>query len=117
MTTSLSHKAMLKCHPETPGQAVQEIQAGAGWTQDNALIFTYALKANLTLLRIPPSGPPGKADHLWQHTCFEAFVSVKSKPEYYEFNFAPSGEWAIYSFQRYRDGTPLGDDKLAPQIS
>ncbi len=85
--------------------------------QDNALIFTYALKADLTRLRIPPPSPPRRADHLWQHTCFEAFVSIKDKPEYYEFNFAPSGEWAAYSFQRYRDGTPLEDDKLAPRIS
>ena len=68
-------------------------------------------------MEIPPSKPPRKADRLWQHTCFEAFVSVKSKPEYYEFNFAPSGEWAAYSFQRYRTGTPLEDDELAPRIS
>jgi hypothetical protein len=116
MTSSLS-KAMLTCHPETPGHAVQEIEAGAGWTQDNALIFTYTLKADLMRLRIPPPRPPGKADRLWQHTCFEAFVSVNGKPEYYEFNFAPSGEWAAYSFQRYRDGTPVEDDKLVPRIS
>ncbi len=117
MTTSLSENAMLTCHPDTPSQAVQEIEAGADWTQDNALIFTYALKADLTRLRIPPPRPPRKADRLWQHTCFEAFVSVKGKPEYYEFNFAPSGEWAAYSFQRYRDGSPLEGDMLAPRIS
>src|SRR5262245_9056285 len=117
MTTSHSKNAILTCHPDTPSQAVQEIEAGAGWTQDNALIFTYALKADLTRLRIPPPRPPRKADRLWQHTCLEAFVSVKGKPEYYEFNFAPSGEWAAYSFQRYRDGSPLEGDMLAPRIS
>jgi hypothetical protein len=117
MTTSLSNKAMLTCHPETPNPAAQEIEAGAGWAQDNALIFTYALTADLTRLRIPPPRPPRKTDRLWQHTCFEAFVSVKGKPEYYEFNFAPSGEWAAYRFQGYRDATPLEDDRLAPKIS
>src|SRR5262245_51445700 len=117
MTTSLSNKAMLTCHPETPSQAVQEIQAGAVWTQDSALIFTYALKADLTRLRIPPPTPSRKADRLWQHTCFEAFILVKGKREYYEFNFAPSGDWAVYRFQRYRDGTPVEDDMLAPRIS
>jgi hypothetical protein len=117
MTTSLSNRAMLTCHPETSTQTVQEIQVRAGWTQDNTLIFTYTLKADLTLLRIPPPRLPRKADRLWQHTCFEAFVSVKGKPEYYEFNFAPSGEWAAYSFRRYRDGSPLEDDRLAPKIS
>src|SRR5262249_26136974 len=117
MTTSLSKNAMLTCHPDTPSQAVQEIQVRAGWTQDNTLIFTYALKAELTRLGTRPRSPPGKADRLWQHTCFEAFVSVKGNPEYYEFNFAPSGEWAAYSFQRYRDGSPLEGDMLAPRIS
>jgi len=117
MMTSLSKNAVLTCHPDTLSQAVQEIQVRAGWTQDNTLIFTYALKADLTRLRIPPPRPPRKADRLWQHTCFEAFVSVKGKPEYYEFNFAPSGEWAAYSFQRYRDGSPLEGDMTAPKIS
>jgi len=117
MTTSLSNKAVLTCHPETPSQAVQEIEVCAGWTQDHTLIFTYALKADLTHLRIPPPRPPRKADRLWQHTCFEAFVSTNDKPAYYEFNFAPSGEWAAYSFQGYRDGCPFEGDRLAPRIS
>jgi hypothetical protein len=43
---------------------------------------------------------------------------VKGKPEeYYEFNFAPSAEWAAYHFQRYREGTPLADDIPAPKIT
>ena len=117
MTTFISKKAVLTCHPETSSQAVREIEARAGWTQENALILTYALKADLTRLRIPPPRPPRKANHLWQHTCFEAFISVKGKPEYYEFNFAPSGEWAAYSFQRYRVGMPFDDSELAPRIS
>jgi hypothetical protein len=117
MTSSIPKKAMLTCHPETKSQAVQEIEVGAGWTQDNALIFTYALKAVLTRLRIPPPRPPRRADRLWQHTCFEAFVSVEGKASYHEFNFAPSGEWAAYSFQSYRDGTSLEEDKLVPRIT
>jgi hypothetical protein len=117
MMSSIPKNAMLTCHSETNSQAVQEIEVGAGWTQDNALIFTYALKAVLTRLRIPPPRPPRRADRLWRHTCFEAFVSVKGKTDYHEFNFAPSGEWAAYSFQRYRDGTLLEDDKLVPNIT
>ena len=109
-------KAMLTCHPETYTPAVEEIEARVAWTKENALAFTYALKGDLMRLRIPlPQAL--RADSLWQHTCFEAFVAPKGKPEYYEFNFAPSGEWAAYSFQHYRDGTPLEDDKLAPRIA
>jgi hypothetical protein len=117
MTSLIPKKAVLKCHPEAPNQAVQAIEVAAGWTQDNALIFTFALRADLTRLRIPQPRPPSNADRLWQHTCFEAFVSVKGKTEYCEFNFSPSGEWAAYSFQRYRAGTPLEDHTLAPEIT
>ena len=120
MIPSFAHTATLTCHPETYTRAVQEIEARAGWTQDNALILNYVLKADLTRLRmrlrIPLPHPSIRADRLWQHTCFEAFVSVKGKTEYYEFNFAPSGEWAAYNFKRYRVGTPLEADKLAPRI-
>jgi hypothetical protein len=117
MTNSIPKKVLLTCHPETNSETVQEIEVGAGWTQDNALIFTYALKADLTRLRIPLPRPPRRADRLWRHTCFEAFVSVKGEADYHEFNFAPSGEWAAYGFQRYREGTSLVDDTLVPKIT
>jgi hypothetical protein len=69
-------------------------------------------------LRIPPLRALRRADRLWQHTCFEAFVCVKGKAEYYEFNFAPSGEWAVYAFRCYRDGLSLEDEGLlAPSIT
>jgi hypothetical protein len=110
-------KAMLMCHPETYTPAVEEIEARVGWTQDNALAFTYALKGDLMRLRIPLPQPALRADRLWQHTCFEAFVALKGNPKYYEFNFAPSGQWAAYSFQRYRVGTPLEDDIPTPKIT
>ena len=108
---------MLTCHPETYTPAVEEIEARVGWTQDNALTFTYALKGDLMRLRIPLPQPSLRANRLWQHTCFEAFVALKGKPEYHEFNFAPSGQWAAYSFQRYRKRTPFEDDIPAPKIT
>ena len=117
MPSFIPCRAMLTCHPETYTRAVEGIDARVGWTRDNALAFTYALKGDLMRLRIPLPGTTRRADRLWQHTCFEAFVSVKGKTEYYEFNFAPSGEWAVYSFQRYRVGTPFEADKLAPRIA
>jgi hypothetical protein len=117
MPSFIPCRAMLTCHPETYNPAVEEIEARMGWTQDNALAFTYALKGDLMRLRIPPLRPPRRADRLWQHTCFEAFISVKGKAEYYEFNFAPSREWAVYAFGRYRDGSALEGEGLAPSIT
>ncbi len=42
---------------------------------------------------------------------------MKGKPEYYEFNFAPSSEWAVYAFRSYREGEPLADEDFAPKIT
>ena len=114
---SKPHAVGLKCHPETNNLAVSEIKASVSWMAVQTLALNYALKGDLTQLRIPPPRPPCRTDRLWQHTCFEAFVSVKGKAEYHEFNFSPSGEWAAYSFQRYRDGTPLEDNTLVPGIT
>ena len=117
ITPFIANKVRLTCHPGTDTRAIEGIEAEVSWTPTNTLALTYALKGNLTRLCIPLPQPPRRADRLWEHTCFEAFVSVKGSSEYYEFNFAPSGEWAVYGFQRYRDGTPLEDERLAPKIT
>jgi hypothetical protein len=116
MKFSISCKALI-CHPETHTTTVEEIEAGASWTEHNGLALAYILKGDLLHLKIPPLGPSLRADRLWQHTCFEAFVALEDKPEYYEFNFAPSGQWAAYRFQRYRDGISLADEIAAPEIT
>jgi hypothetical protein len=96
---------------------VRGIEARISWMADEMLAITYSLAGDIKRLLIPLSRPPRRADYLWQHTCFEAFVSVKGKPEYSEFNFSPSGEWAAYHFRRYRDGAPLEVGALAPRIA
>lgn len=50
----------------------------------------------------PAPAEPGRADGLWKHTCFEAFVMVEAG--YGEFNLSPSGQWASYRFDAYRQG-------------
>lgn len=117
VTPLISNRARLACHPDTDAFAIEGIEADVSWTRTNTLAFTYSLKGDLTRLCIPRPQAPRRADRLWEHTCFEAFVSVKGSAEYYEFNFAPSGEWAVYGFQRYRHGTPLESDRLAPKIT
>jgi hypothetical protein len=117
ITPFVSDRIRLACHSDTDTRAIEGIEADVSWTRTNTLALTYALKGNLTRLHIPPPQTPRRADRLWEHTCFEAFVSVKGSSEYYEFNFAPSGEWAVYGFQHYRNGTPLEDERLAPKIT
>lgn len=49
---------------------------------------------------------PGFTDGLWQHTCFELFLSEPGLRSYREFNFSPSGHWAAYAFSDYRQREP-----------
>ena len=35
---------------------------------------------------------------LWERSCFEFFLKNKDKNEYFEFNFAPSGDWNCFYF-------------------
>ena len=110
------HTAVLKCHPETYSQATHDIQAHVCWRDAGELAITYVLTGDIRRLRIPPLRPARSADRLWEHTCFEAFVGVTGKSEYYEFNFSPSGEWAVYAFRRYRERVPLVGDRV-PEIT
>jgi hypothetical protein len=113
----MAYNAVLKRHPGSVSDAAKEIEAGVRWNDDGALAFTYILSGDLIRLRIPPSREPRRADRLWEHTCFEAFVAVKDQPAYYEINLAPSGEWALYAFHRYREPGPPLTGKLAPEIT
>jgi hypothetical protein len=83
----------------------------------NRLSIHYVLTGDLSRLRIPPLAVPHRRDRLWEHTCFEAFMAVAGAPAYYEYNFAPSGAWAVFAFRAYRDGASLGDQRLAPEIA
>lgn len=55
-------------------------------------------------LTIPMLAGRGRADGLWQTTCFEIFVRHGEGPAYAEFNLAPSERWAAYDFAEYRAG-------------
>ena len=116
MMSSVAHERALACHPETPSQRVSTIQARLSRLPDGGIAITYALEGQISWLCLPAQSAPSRVHGLWQHTCFEAFISVEAAAKYYEFNFAPSGQWAAYAFQRYREGGPL-PQALDPQIT
>ena len=71
----------------------------------DSLQFRYVLDADPLLIRIPPPvADAGRTDRLWAHTCFEAFVGLPESSGYLELNFSPSGQWAAYRFDSYRQG-------------
>jgi hypothetical protein len=106
----------LSCHGATPCQTAESIDSLLVRNQGGDLSVTYRLMGNVDSLWIPPPVMPRRADGLWRHTCFEAFIAVNGRPAYYEFNFSPSGEWATYFFRSYRDAAALEDDGLNPDI-
>ena len=93
----------LQPHPRTPGEFVRGIEAGAA-LEGGGLCFRYRLDGDRRRIRLPSASGAGRADGLWRHTCFEAFVRIEDAPEYLELNFAPSGQWAAYRFEGYRVG-------------
>jgi hypothetical protein len=96
--------AVLTAHPSTPNDAVRSlgVQLRSGRTRHSRV--SYLLDADMSRVRVPLSGAGGRADALWKHTCFEAFVAAADAPGYHEFNFSPSLDWAIYRFSAYREG-------------
>jgi hypothetical protein len=85
-------------------QAIREVDVRVRKTEPDTLIFQYVLRAEMPRVRVPPVQSPGRADELWKHTCFEAFIAVTGEPGYHELNFSPSRRWAIYRFSGYREG-------------
>ena len=81
------------------------------------LAIEYVLEGDIGRVRVPLPAAPQIAERLWRHTCCEAFVRRAGSAAYHEFNFSPSGEWAAYAFERYREGALLGDAALDPHVS
>lgn len=92
----------LQPHPQAPASPARVLRVRAQRRADGGLALDFVLHADSARLRVPPAQPPGAADGLWQHTCFEAFVAAAGAPAYHEFNFSPSGQWAAYAFADYR---------------
>lgn len=97
----------LIAHPDAPGAAVRSIGVRVR-AQAGELRLEYVMAGDLARVRLPAEARGGRADGLWRHTCFEAFLGLAGSPGYLELNFSPSGQWAAYRFSGYRrDMTPL----------
>jgi hypothetical protein len=57
-----------------------------------------------------------RADDLWRHTCFEAFLRPAGGEGYFEFNFSPALSWAAYRFDGYRRDRRNVDPIAVPAI-
>ena len=85
-------------------------------TASYELRLSFHLEGEIHRIQIPFPSLPQIASQLWRHTCFEAFIALEGQSAYHEFNFAPSGEWAVYAFHGYRDASPFTNKMMPPQI-
>jgi hypothetical protein len=106
----------LTLHPDSRCTAATHIEVDVARPRLGYLVLQYFVISKMSDLRMPPVTAPTRADELWRHTCFEAFVRASANAAYYEFNFAPSTQWAAYRFSGYREGMTSANDIRAPRI-
>jgi hypothetical protein len=114
---TVEHRVDLRCHPSTRPEMVRDIQVLVRRSASAELQMTFRLDGDIPRILVPSPGVPRIATQLWHHTCFEAFIAVQGQPAYHEFNFSPSGEWAVYAFCSYRNGGPLANKMMSPYIA
>jgi hypothetical protein len=96
-------------HPLSPQGPVSLIRVNGARLEDGQLTLHFMAVGESGAIRWPSPGAVRRADELWRHTCFEAFVAPMQGDAYYEFNFAPSRGWAAYRFDSYRSGMAKAD--------
>lgn len=107
---------MLRLHPESRSSVAHHVEVVVTRPRPEGLVLSYKLSGRVDDVYLPAVRPTARGDELWQHTCFEAFVRASSGSEYYEFNFSPSTQWAVYRFTDYRNGMCVAAEVSTPPI-
>lgn len=115
-SSRLAARVALLCHPATPSRSVQRIEVSVHWHEDQRLGLCYVATGDVDGVVLPAAQAAQFAEHLWEHTCFEAFVAA-GNGEYWEFNFSPSTQWAVYRFSAYRTGMQPVAGAAPPRIA
>lgn len=114
MTAILAEKALMP-HPAHVHPPL-DIGVRLSLLGSDVLKLDYVIAGPIANLLLAAKAEPKRADNLWQHTCFEAFIGQAESPAYVEYNFAPSTEWAAYRFDAYREGMAPALDLPMPHI-
>lgn len=101
-------------HPATPMLQVDSLDVVLSPDSEGGLLLRFDCRCRAGALRLPQARPSGAADELWRHTCCELFAGVAGDAAYTEFNWSPSGEWAMYPFSDYRRRDSSAPAKAAP---
>lgn len=92
----------LVSHPAHPPAGVTEVVVDV-WADTEEVLLTFRVEGQ-EALQMPDLTMASRRDELWKTTCFEIFLQPVGAETYFEFNLSPSTEWAVYRFERYRDG-------------
>lgn len=115
-SSTASRTVRLKPYATITDGSVQSLEVQVEYT-GGLLNLRYSLSADLSRLKIPALKPMRRADELWKHTCFETFLRAATGTGYCEVNVAPSTEWAMYSFDDYRQGMKPANVPQPPVIA
>jgi hypothetical protein len=126
----ISAETTFTLKPFAPTAETTDLAVTATVTRKQDLLsISYCLKGDLAKVALPAeilaanvdaqgkggAHAPGKSsadaqrkDRLWERTCFEFFLAegfehTRAAP-YWEFNLSPTGDWNVFSLQRYRQG-------------
>lgn len=71
--------------------------------QSDLLTVHYFLTGETENILFPETLPHStRKDELWKATCFEFFLAIQDRPQYWEFNMSSSGDWNVYYMDAYR---------------
>lgn len=91
----------LAAHPDHPAREVAKVEARIIGHDANWLRVRWRIDGAQSLV-VPTFSGKGRADGLWQTTCFEVFLRPEGGESYVEINLSPSERWNAYDFEAYR---------------
>ncbi len=110
------HTQSLCRHSDSRQLGIERVDATISSMVGRSLQLKFSILGNLGALDIPDVDRVERADELWQHTCFEAFIGLANGPDYLEFNFSPTHQWAAYRFDTYRAGMRIDENLRDPVL-
>ena len=103
----------LMLHQTCEAGPVRSVVASIEATRDGCRA-RFRIEGAIGRITVPRHTPSERTDDLWRTTCFEVFWQPVGGEAYREFNLSPSGRWAAYRFDRFREGMR---DAPVPAIS
>lgn len=104
---------ILQFHHGHPPSRVTQVEARLVGADPHWLQLRWRVEGSSALV-LPSAAGRGRADGLWQTTCFELFLKPEGGAGYVEFNLSPSQRWNAYLFDDYRQGMRAWDVPRAP---